>query len=45
MTPKEVDDIDPELRNAFWNMMRYEDEQKESEAFKQQSKAFHAKQK
>lgn len=43
MTPQEVDDLDPENRNALWIMMKYEDEKNEHEAFKAQSKQAHQK--
>jgi hypothetical protein len=45
MTPKQVDDTDPEVRNALWIMMKYEDERKENDKFIQQSKEFHNQQK
>ena len=41
LSPQEVDDLDPETRNALWIMMKYEDEKLEHEQFKAQSKAAH----
>jgi len=43
MSPREVDEMDPETRNAFWVMMKYEEEKAEHDAFKRQSQAFHNK--
>lgn len=43
MTPKDVDYMDPETRNAFWVMMKYEDEKAENDKFIAQSKMAHQK--
>lgn len=45
MLPNDVDNTDPEIINALWTMMQYEDEKSESDNFKAKSQAFHSKHK
>ena len=45
LSPKEVDELDPETKNALWVILKYEDEKIEHDNFIAQSKAFHAKNK